>query len=948
MEMHQGSSSAGSSKVEVKDAEMAESSNSRSIPMMVSIMAPSTSTRAEQRVPVDLVLLLHAHVRYKAPDKWQDLLMEAVRVVMDKLDDKDRLAVVPGGGGSSISKESLKYTETLLPMSSDNKASCSDAVRTAIQKCDNSLVRALESANSILHGQGGYSSNEKERRAGYIIVISNSQEDMASLVTWRFRSVLAFGFRDARNARTMDAITRSRDCTYAILDDDRGRVTEAFAGTVDRIISGDANMAVEVELQYVGHQEVVRTKVVAPHVSYFVSYDKRKIWASAHLPGSGAATSFIVDLSLTPVPPAEVDLSGLVTVRAKYGHAPDDTLERQQALTVNLKGGCGSKEVAAEMIRIKAIEMVDEITKDDETDPEKLHALADKLSERWTDLSRSLGDIMSMLDAEMREMEIRLYNNYLWLEYMLSWRSHQWWQLPLPRMFMEDPFVRLTVVSAKVDDASTCTTHRRPVLLRIVAPEAGLAKAKRHPVHLVAVLDVRDEAGDGTNDKAKERRMEQLTEAMMLVMDKLSHKDRLAIIPVQSHSSPHPHAHVSGFLEMSEEGRSETSAKLQCLVDQVLHHTASANNKAPEQQTSHYRHQFKKSMEHVRRWLYIPSVSESILTLPSAGTQCRAFTGGSTGVWKALVDAVKILDDREETEKDHPGFIMVISNSGDESIPRWQESLKPKYITHAFSCHNSDARTTRDMHYLASSSRGIYASLHDHRNQLTEAFTACIKRITSTIGVQTTIEIKCTHPSVSLCTTESGELGPRIGEDGRSVSIKVDNLYAGTAKNFMFNMENACDNLSDLLDVKFTWGGKVDDQVVIVNNGSDGSAEVMEDIARAETGKIICEITDPNYDMAADKLHKCLKQASMKAQASGDAPLAGEMEKMAAILHRKMRSQYPDAVDPSYVKKLLEDRLSNMLSWLSFQALSEQPPRIPWRSSFQPELLQNYPHKKQE
>ncbi|EMS48735.1 hypothetical protein TRIUR3_11114 [Triticum urartu] len=595
----QGSSSAGSSKLEVKDAQPAESSSS-SIPMMVSIMAPSTSTTAEQRVPVDLVLLLHVHVRFKAPNKWQDLFMEAVRVVMDKLDDKDRLAVVPGGGGSSISKESLKYTETLLPMSSDNKASCSDAVRTAIQKCDNSLVRALESANSILHGQGGYSSDEKERRAGYIMVISNSQEDMASLVTWRFRSVLAFGFRDARNARTMDAISRSRDCTYAILDDDRGRVTEAFAGTVDRIISGDANRAVEVELEYVGHQEVVMTKVVAPHVSYFVSYDKRKIWASAHLPGSGAAISFIVDLSLTPVPPAEVDLSGLVTVRAKYGHAPDDTLDRQQALTVNLKGGCGcgSKEVAAEMVRIKAIEIVDEITKDDETDPEKLHALADELSERWADLSKSHGDIMSMLDAQMREMEIRLYNNYLWLEYMLSWRSHQWWQLPLPRMFMEDPFVRLTV-SATVDDAST--THRRPVLLRIVAPEAGLAKAKRYPVHLVAVLDVSDEAGHGTNDKQVEeektrRRMAQLAEAMKLVMDKLSHKDRLAIVPVQSHSSaaaragPYPHAAVAGFLEMSEEGRSETSAKVQSLVDQVLQHTASANNKVSLAQCSRLAH----------------------------------------------------------------------------------------------------------------------------------------------------------------------------------------------------------------------------------------------------------------------------------------------------------------------------------------------------------------------
>ncbi|VAI41030.1 unnamed protein product [Triticum turgidum subsp. durum] len=980
MEMHQGSSSGcsdGSSKGEAKTA--AEPAESSIVPVMVRIMAPSAIPEQEQRVPVDIAVVLHVHVRYNAPDKWWDLLMEAVRVVMDKLDERDHLAIVPGGGGGgSISKEALQYTEILLPMSSDNKASCSDAVRTAIQKCDSSLVRALESANSILYGQGyGY---EKERRAAYIMVISNSQEDMSSLLTWRFRSVLAFGFRDARNGRAMHAITISRDCTYTILDDDWGSVTQAFIATVDRITSAAANMPVEVELECVGHEEVVITAVRAPHLSYFVSCDKRKIWATARLPGSDAATSFVVDMS--GVPPDQVDLSGLIAVRAKYVHVPDDKLDRQ-AVTVNLEGAGGTKEVAAEIIRIKAIKIVDEISQKDETDTEKLHALAQELCQRWTTLKNSYGDrgagLISMLSAEMREMEIRLYNNYLWLEYMLSWKSHQWWQLPLPLMFMEDPFLRLRIY-AKVDNASTvpaAAEHPRaglPVLLRIVAPAAGLAKAKRYPVDLVAVLDVSDEAGHQTDDDEKveeeeektRRRMGQLKEAMKLVMDKLSHKDRLAIVPVQSSvAGAGPHAAALGLLEMSEQGRSEASKKVQSLVDLVLSKlgTASAKNMAPHTQTSHYRQQFKKSIEHVRKWLYIPSVNSNTTTSASTDNQSRdsvigisVDVAGCNGVWKALVEALKILDDREETKKDDPGFVIVISNSNDESIPQPQEAIKSKYIIHTFSFHNSGTRTSRAMHYLASSSGGIYASLHDHRNQVTEAFTACIKRITSTIGVQTKVEITCSHSSISLPGMESGEFGPCIGEDGRSVSIMVGNLYAGTAKNFMFYVDNArlddYDNLSKLLKVhvewenKFTGGSEVHGQLVVVRNGSDGCKEMMEEMARSETGKVLWEIADSYNDMVAEKLHTCLKQASRKAQASGDALLAGEMENMEAILRRKMEKEHRKAVDPSYVKKLVADRLSNMLSWLSFHALSEQPPRIPWRSSFRLELLQNYPQNK--
>uniref|UniRef100_A0ACD5XNH1 Uncharacterized protein n=1 Tax=Avena sativa TaxID=4498 RepID=A0ACD5XNH1_AVESA len=587
------------------------------IPVMVSITAPSGMEA--QREPVDLVVVLHVRNGLNnVPEKWQELLKVALEVVTGKLDTKDCLAVVP-------------CMPNLLPMSKENASALLSQYERDSIKTDSSLVTALESAESIFNGRAY---EDKKTRAGYIVVISNSKDDMSSLITWRFLSVHAFGFRDARNAWTIHTIASCRDCNYAILDDELGRITQAFVATIDRITSAVAVMPIEIQLRCT--KKVKISGIGSPRIRYSISENKRDatIWPRAHL--AGVPTNFIVHLNTDSLSPHEYkDLSWELTVHAKCYQNPGASSRTTPAAKTNIipqgqhggivgevldgkvevvtvtEGMYGSKEVAAEIVRLEALkiisaiieenkpdwdqlldaakkqrhrwtklenydygdedekknleiqEVVAEIIVENKTDWEKLGAAADKLREGWTALKdspcgRAAGELISRLSSEMQEMEIRLYNNYMWPEYLLSWKSHQWWQMPLPPLFMDklhtddDPLLRLSN-TAKVDYVPK---HKKgfPVLVRVVAPEVGLAKVKRAPVDVVAVLD--------TEEKTK-KKLELLIKAMDVIMDKLGHQDRIAIIIPFQTATTQP---AATFMNMSKQGRSQTSIKLKSIV----------------------------------------------------------------------------------------------------------------------------------------------------------------------------------------------------------------------------------------------------------------------------------------------------------------------------------------------------------------------------------------------
>jgi len=111
--------------------------------VMVSIITPSGVP--EQRAPVDIVLVLHVQIRLIAPPNWHHLLVKATQVVLDKLGEHDRLAIVPA---SLMEKRAVK--PEFYEMSSLNKKRAIAAVNDSQAMRRNAqLLTDLESAESV-------------------------------------------------------------------------------------------------------------------------------------------------------------------------------------------------------------------------------------------------------------------------------------------------------------------------------------------------------------------------------------------------------------------------------------------------------------------------------------------------------------------------------------------------------------------------------------------------------------------------------------------------------------------------------------------------------------------------------------------------------------------------------------------------------------------------------
>ncbi|XP_037482571.1 uncharacterized protein LOC119361496 [Triticum dicoccoides] len=138
--MDQGSSSGtgdeASSKLQLKAyIEQQEGHTAHCIPVMVSITAPSGKLHS----PVDLVVVLNVQDKQM---KRQKLLVDAVKVVIDKLDGEadSRLAIVCD-------------RSTVLPMTTGNRVKLApEAVTVHYKKLgytSTSMVRALATAEKV-------------------------------------------------------------------------------------------------------------------------------------------------------------------------------------------------------------------------------------------------------------------------------------------------------------------------------------------------------------------------------------------------------------------------------------------------------------------------------------------------------------------------------------------------------------------------------------------------------------------------------------------------------------------------------------------------------------------------------------------------------------------------------------------------------------------------------
>lgn len=263
-----------------------------------------------------------------------------------------------------------------------------------------------------------------------------------------------------------------------------------------------------------------------------------------------------------------------------------------------------------------------------------------------------------------------------------------------------------------------------------------------------------------------------------------------------------------------------------------------------------------------------------------------------------------MLDDRPE-EKDRVGFIIIISDSDDNSI--CQTALSPNYTIHAFGINRM--HNARAMYDIASRSNGTYAVLNNENKQITEAFTSCINRITTIVVVGTKVDIKCSDYSAdaALSTIEAGQFKTTaIDNAHKSCSIWIGSIQATSVKNFIFYMNNVREGGHGSLSKQFTVQvscypalrtkeEKLNGETIsLTRSGIDryNDEEVVAGIARVVAVKMVTEITDPNFHQ---NLVTCLP---------------GEMEAMQKIFATVMKK--PDAKlrkkidDPNYTIKLVQ------------------------------------------
>uniref|UniRef100_A0A0E0DBC0 VWFA domain-containing protein n=1 Tax=Oryza meridionalis TaxID=40149 RepID=A0A0E0DBC0_9ORYZ len=925
------------------------------IPVMVSITVPS-GISSVQRKPVDLVVVLHVRSDWKVPKNCMKLLVEAVSIVAETLGDDDRLAILP-------------VQPSLALVSAAESREAASAVSTM-----------------ILFGRG---QDDKENRAGHIIVISNTSDDGVApveslLQPWRFPSVHAFSFRNSRNARTMhNIVTSSCDYTYAILDDEHGNTTDAFRTTIRRITS-----SVQIEVKLVCEEKnVVLSSIQAPLVSYFISSDKKAttIWASAHsdpAANSVATTNYIINLRnkgqatlfLDQVP------NMLKVENVKNDNQLPSSLVEDVVVAIH-------EDAVAEMVRLKAIKVVDRISANDNQDWEQRHAAADELRGWWTMTRRNKlyakvdwkAIAISRLAAEMQEMEIRLYNDYLLREYMLSWLSHHQWRLPLPLLFIDrkaidDVPVQLEIFAQRLGCTDLADWNRQKhgvaVLARVKVPETGLAKQKTPFVDLVVVLDVGYRAME-MEGKARER-LQILSEAMGVILDKLKHKDRLAIIPVQSSLTKHG----ASLLEMSDQGREQTFTKIESFINLVA-------KKSTNHSTQTWREKLKNTVKPARNCIHISSVNSSLPTptfpasqhansttarsAPAAadGITCKLskvlLTNAIQPIEKSISDYLTcsnhknlqhaiflrkaaMLDNRPQEEKDRIGVIIVISDNHDNSI--CMEALSTNYNIHAFGFNGM--HNVRAMYNIASRSNGMYDLLNDDRNLITEAFISCMNKITSIIVLGTEVDMICSSsrsPGVALSTIECGQFESFMIDNARKSTIMVGALHATSVKNFLFYMDNVReddhDNIFKLFTVHVrclptpnTVDEKLNNRLEVIWNGIDGQNNddfVVASIARVAAVEIITRIIDPNYDQELvgrlsremetmqDIILRVMKKISGNLQYISNTHLEhpGYTTLMEESLARELEEMEANLLreifDPNYYIKLV-DRLVRVLS----------------------------------
>lgn len=274
------------------------------------------------------------------------------------------------------------------------------------------------------------------------------------------------------------------------------------------------------------------------------------------------------------------------------------------------------------------------------------------------------------------------------------------------------------------------------VLLRVEAPPA--ADLNSHvPLDVVAVLDVSGSMNDpvaaaSPKSNLQGSRLDVLKASMKFVIRKLDDGDRLSIVAFNDGPVKE---YSSGLLDVSGDGRSIAGKKIDRL-------------------------------------------------------QAR----GGTALMPALEEAVKILDERQGSSRNHVGFILLLTDGDDTTGFRWTRDAihgaVAKYPVHTFglgASHDPEA-----LLHIAQGSRGTYSFVDDDNlANIAGALAVCLGGLKTVAAVDTRVSLKAAELSgggARIVRVDSGGYESSVACGGASGEVVVGVLYAGEVKNFVVHL----------------------------------------------------------------------------------------------------------------------------------------------------------------
>lgn len=401
-------------------------------PVLLQVTAPPWPPGEEvPRTGVDIVAVLDIDRRVIIQWK-QNLVKQAMMIVIEKLGPNDRLSIVSfDDNAHSIMK--------LTSMSQQGR----DVARLMVNKLtgsnSNNIVAGLREGAEILRAR---EVEEGDSRVGCIMLVSDGKDkavftqDILSsefpVHTFGLHNIATYSCEKDYNvsgARAMKYIAHKTSGIYSYVDEGNNSIKEAF----EQFITGITSVGVtSVKISIAAHESVTISSIESGGHGNEVSSDKRSGEIHINDIYAGETKNFIIYLAVIE------GNKKLLTVGGRYlGFSASKQLRDMDVFVLRPRSGCSTgklaihSEVAAELVRIQLEKALSERAEQRYVGEVGLQDLWNSI--RYSDEGRSApAETLSELGKDMAEIK-RYMSSPHWLSpnvlpYLLSWLSCHKWQ----------------------------------------------------------------------------------------------------------------------------------------------------------------------------------------------------------------------------------------------------------------------------------------------------------------------------------------------------------------------------------------------------------------------------------------------------------------------------------------------------------------------------------------